>query len=94
MDEHMKKLFCVTSPEGPKNETQHHVNVQKEPKSKRKVTLVLFIWAEEKAKKMEKKIQKEKERRDKELLLERYRNDPKLKHLLIHKNTRHYRSSE
>ncbi|RXN10642.1 pollen-specific leucine-rich repeat extensin 1 isoform X2 [Labeo rohita] len=30
MDEHMMKLFCVTSPEGPKNETQHHVNVQPE----------------------------------------------------------------
>ncbi|RXN13104.1 pollen-specific leucine-rich repeat extensin 1 isoform X2 [Labeo rohita] len=43
-DEHMIKMFCVTSPEGPKNETQHHVNVQKEPKSKRKVPLVLFIW--------------------------------------------------
>ncbi|KAI2665364.1 Filamentous hemagglutinin [Labeo rohita] len=72
MDEHMMKLFCVTSPEGPNNETQHHLNVQKEPKSK-KVPLVLFIWAEEKAKKKEeKKIRKEKELRDKELLLERY----------------------
>ncbi|RXN26500.1 stress response NST1-like isoform X1 [Labeo rohita] len=95
MDEHMIKLFCVTSPEHPKNETQHHVNVQEEPKSKRKVPLVLFTWAEEKAKKKEeKKIQKEKERRDKELLLERYTNDPKLKHLLINKHNRHYRSSE
>ncbi|RXN13100.1 coiled-coil domain-containing protein 106-like [Labeo rohita] len=46
-DEHMIKMFCVTSPEGPKNETQHHVNVQKEPKSKRKVPLVLFICSEE-----------------------------------------------
>ncbi|KAI2645423.1 putative manganese-dependent inorganic pyrophosphatase [Labeo rohita] len=75
---------------------EHHVNVQKEPKSKRKVPLVLFIWTEEKAKKKEeKKIQKEKERRDKVLLLERYRNNPKLKHLLINNhNHHHYRSSE
>uniref|UniRef100_A0A672RFX7 Uncharacterized protein n=1 Tax=Sinocyclocheilus grahami TaxID=75366 RepID=A0A672RFX7_SINGR len=80
MDEHMMKLFCGTSPEGPKNETQHNVNVQQKPKSKRKVPLFLFTWAEEKAKKKEqKKIRKEKERREKELLLERYRNDPKLK---------------
>uniref|UniRef100_A0A8C1SI62 Uncharacterized protein n=1 Tax=Cyprinus carpio TaxID=7962 RepID=A0A8C1SI62_CYPCA len=92
MDEHMMKLFCVTSPEGPKNETQHNV---KEPKSKRKVPLVLFTWAEEKVKKKEeKKIRKEKERRQKELLLERYRNDPKLKHLLINKHNHHYCSTE
>uniref|UniRef100_A0A9J8D343 Uncharacterized protein n=1 Tax=Cyprinus carpio carpio TaxID=630221 RepID=A0A9J8D343_CYPCA len=92
MDEHMMKLFCVTSPEGPKNETQHNV---KEPKSKRKVSLVLFTWAEEKVKKKEeKKIRKEKERRQKELLLERYRNDPKLKHLLINKHNHHYCSTE
>ncbi|RXN07186.1 stress response NST1-like isoform X1 [Labeo rohita] len=95
MDEHMKKLFCVASPEGPKNETLHHVNVQEEPKSKRKVPLFLFTWAEEKAKKKEeKKIRKEKEQRDKELLLERYSNDPKLKHLLINKHNHHYRSTE
>ncbi len=95
LDQHMMTLFCVTSPEGPKNETQHKVNVQEEPKSKRKVPLFLFIWAEEKAKKKEeKKIRKEKERREKELLLERYRNDPKLKHLLINKHNRHYCSSE
>ncbi|RXN16215.1 stress response NST1-like isoform X1 [Labeo rohita] len=95
MDAHMTKLFCVTSPEGPKNETLHHVNVQEETKSKRKVPLFLFTWAEEKAKiKEEKKIRKEKERRDKELLLERYRNDPKLKHLLINKHNHHYRSSD
>ncbi|XP_059411407.1 uncharacterized protein LOC132144868 [Carassius carassius] len=49
---------------------------------------------EEKAKKKEKKIQKEKERREKELLLERYRNDPKLKHLLINKHNCNYCSSE
>ncbi|KAF4100496.1 cyclin-dependent kinase 12-like [Onychostoma macrolepis] len=91
LDEHMMKLFCVTSPEGPKNETQHNVNVQEEPKSKRKVPRFLFIWAEEKAKKKEEKtMRKEKERREKELLLERYRNDPKLKHLLINKHNRHY----
>ncbi|RXN07143.1 stress response NST1-like isoform X1 [Labeo rohita] len=95
MDEHMKKLFCVASPEGPKNETLHHVNVQEETKSKRKVPLFLFTWAEEKAKKKEeKKIRKEKEQRDKELLFERYRNDPKLKHLLINKHNHHYRSTE
>uniref|UniRef100_A0A673JEI2 Pollen-specific leucine-rich repeat extensin-like protein 1 n=1 Tax=Sinocyclocheilus rhinocerous TaxID=307959 RepID=A0A673JEI2_9TELE len=95
MDEHMMKLFCVTSPKGPKNETQHNVNVQQEPKSKRKVPLFLFTWAEEKAKKKEqKKIRKEKQRREKELLLERYRNDPKLKHLLINKHNHHYCSSE
>ncbi|KAF4100495.1 hypothetical protein G5714_018691 [Onychostoma macrolepis] len=91
LDEHMMKLFCVTSPEGPKNETQHNVNVQEEPKSKRKVPRFLFTWAEEKAKKKEeKKIRKEKEQREKELLFERYRNDPKLKHLLINKHNRHY----
>ncbi len=95
LDEDMMKLFFVTSPEGPKNETQHKVNVQEEPKSKIKVPLFLFIWAEEKAKKKEeKKIRKEKERREKKLLLERYRNDPKLKHLLINKHNRHYCSSE
>uniref|UniRef100_A0A672RNV4 Uncharacterized protein n=1 Tax=Sinocyclocheilus grahami TaxID=75366 RepID=A0A672RNV4_SINGR len=95
MDEHMMKLYCVTSPEGPKNETQHNVNVQQEPKSKRKVPLFLFTWAGEKAKKKEqKKIRKEKQRREKELLLERYRNDPKLKHLLINKHNHHYCSSE
>uniref|UniRef100_A0A671KSC6 Uncharacterized protein n=1 Tax=Sinocyclocheilus anshuiensis TaxID=1608454 RepID=A0A671KSC6_9TELE len=95
MDEHMMKLFCVTSPEGPKNETQHNVNVEEEPKSKRKGPLVLFTWAEEKVKKKEeKKIQKEKVQREKELLLERYRKDPKLKHLLINKHNRHYCSSE
>ncbi len=95
LDEHMMKLFCVTSPQVPKNETQHNVNVQEEPKSKRKVPLFLLIWAENKAKKKEeKKIQKEKERREKELLLERYKNDPKLKHLLINKHNRHYCSSE
>ncbi|RXN14045.1 stress response NST1-like isoform X1 [Labeo rohita] len=95
MDDDMMKLFCVTSPKGPKNETQHYVNVQKEPKRKKKVPLVLFIWAEDKAKKKEgKNIRKEKERRDKELLLERYRNDPKLKHLLINKHNRHHCSSE
>uniref|UniRef100_A0A673HTJ1 Uncharacterized protein n=1 Tax=Sinocyclocheilus rhinocerous TaxID=307959 RepID=A0A673HTJ1_9TELE len=49
---------------------------------------------EEKVKKKEKKIRKEKERREKELLLERYRKDPKLKHLLINKHNRHYCSSE
>ncbi|KAL0183623.1 hypothetical protein M9458_019319 [Cirrhinus mrigala] len=95
MDEHMMKLFCVTSPEGPKNETLHHVNIQEEPKSKKRVPLFLFTWAEEKAKKKEEnKIRKEKEQRDKELLLKRYRNDPKLKHLLINKHNHHYRSSE
>lgn len=95
LDKHMMKLFGVASPEGPKNETQHNVNVQQEPKRKRKLPLVLFSWAEEKAKKKkEKKIQKEKERREKELLLERYRNDPKLKHLLINKHNCNYCSSE
>ncbi|XP_051721845.1 uncharacterized protein LOC127497432 [Ctenopharyngodon idella] len=88
-DELTMKLFCVTSPDGPKNETQHTVNVQE--KCKRKVTLFLFTWAEEKAKKKgEKKIIKEKERREKELLLERYMNDPKLKHLWINKHNRNY----
>ncbi|XP_059411408.1 uncharacterized protein LOC132144869 [Carassius carassius] len=94
LDKHMMKLFGVASPEGPKNETQHNVNVQQEPKSKRKLPLFLFNWAEEKAKKKEKKMQKEKERREKELLLERYRNDPKLKHLLINKHNCNYCSSE
>uniref|UniRef100_A0A673JBY9 Uncharacterized protein n=1 Tax=Sinocyclocheilus rhinocerous TaxID=307959 RepID=A0A673JBY9_9TELE len=95
MDEHMMKLFCVTSPEGPKNETQHNVNVQQKPKSKRKVPLFLFTWAEEKTKKKEeKKILKEKEQREKRLLLARYRNDPKLKHLLINKHNCSYCSSE
>ncbi|XP_026145959.1 titin-like [Carassius auratus] len=95
LDKHMMKLFGVASPEGPKNETQHNVNVQQEPKRKRKLPLVFFSWAEEKAKKKkEKKIQKEKERREKELLLERYRNDPKLKHLLINKHNCNYCSSE
>uniref|UniRef100_A0A8C1E5C5 Uncharacterized protein n=1 Tax=Cyprinus carpio carpio TaxID=630221 RepID=A0A8C1E5C5_CYPCA len=95
LDEHMMKLFGVTSPEGPKNKTQHNVNVQQELKSKRKVPLFLFTWAEEKAKKKEeKKIRKEKERREKELLLERYRNDPKLKHLLINKHNCSYCSSK
>ncbi len=94
LDEHMK-LFCVTSPEGLKNETQHNVNIQQEPKSKKKGPLFLFTWAEEKAKKIkEKKLRKEKKRREKELLLERYKNDPKLKHLLINKHNRHYCSSE
>uniref|UniRef100_A0A672PH95 Uncharacterized protein n=1 Tax=Sinocyclocheilus grahami TaxID=75366 RepID=A0A672PH95_SINGR len=95
MDEHMMKLLCVSYPEGPKNETQHNVNVEEEPKSKRKGSLVLFTWAEENVKKKEeKKIRKEKERREKELLLERYRKDPKLKHLLINKHNHHYWSSE
>ncbi|ROL53623.1 hypothetical protein DPX16_4395 [Anabarilius grahami] len=86
IDEH---TICVTSPDGSKNETQHHVNVQEKRKR-----LVLFTWVEEKAKKKEEeKIRKEKERREKELLLERYRNDPKLKHLLINKHNRNYCSS-
>ncbi|ROJ66272.1 hypothetical protein DPX16_16535 [Anabarilius grahami] len=89
LDELSIKLFCVTSPDGPKNETQHTVNIQE--KCKRKVPLFLFTWAEEKAKnKEEKKIIKEKERREKELLLERYMNDPKLKHLWINKHNRNY----
>ncbi|ROJ66269.1 hypothetical protein DPX16_16532 [Anabarilius grahami] len=89
LDELSMKLFCVTSPDGPKNETQHTVNIQE--KCKRKVPLFLFTWAEEKAKnKEEKKKFKEKERREKELLLERYMNDPKLKHLWINKHNRNY----
>ncbi|XDV34490.1 hypothetical protein PO909_004645 [Leuciscus waleckii] len=88
------KLVCGSSTDGPKNETQHNVNVQK--KSKRKVPFVLFTCVEEKDKKRkEKKIIKERERREKELLLERYMNDPKLKHLWInkHKHNRNYNSS-
>ncbi|KAK9953969.1 hypothetical protein ABG768_016081 [Culter alburnus] len=89
LDELSMKLFCVTSPDCPKNETQHTVNIQE--KCKRKVPLFLFTWAEEKAKnKEEKKIIKEKERREKELLLEHYTNDPKLKHLWINKHNRNY----
>ncbi|ROL51067.1 hypothetical protein DPX16_14598 [Anabarilius grahami] len=92
IDELTMKLFCVTSPDGPKNETQHTVNIQ--DKSKSKVPLFLFTWAEEKTKKKEeKKIIKEKERQEKELLLERYMNDPKLKHLWINKHNRNYRFS-
>ncbi|KAK9977898.1 hypothetical protein ABG768_019681 [Culter alburnus] len=88
-DELSMKLFCVTSPDCPKNETQHTVNIQE--KCKRKVPLFLFTWAEEKAKnKEEKKMIKEKERREKELLLDRYMNDPKLKHLWINKHNRNY----
>ncbi|KAK9969595.1 hypothetical protein ABG768_027756 [Culter alburnus] len=89
LDELSMKLSCVTSPDGPKNETQHTVNIQE--KCKRKVPLFLFTWAEEKAKnKEEKKMIKEKERREKELLLDRYMNDPKLKHLWINKHNRNY----
>ncbi|KAK9969580.1 hypothetical protein ABG768_027741 [Culter alburnus] len=89
LDEHLMKLSCVTSPDGPKNETQHTVNIQE--KCKRKVPLFLFTWAEEKAKnKEEKKMIKEKERREKELLLDRYMNDPKLKHLWINQHNRNY----
>ncbi|XP_048009673.1 uncharacterized protein LOC125243872 [Megalobrama amblycephala] len=88
-DELTMKLFYVTSPDGPKNDTQHTVNVQE--KCKRKAPPFLFTWAEEKAKKKgEKKIIKEKEQREKELLLERYMNDPKLKHLWINKHNRNY----
>ncbi|XP_039544289.1 vegetative cell wall protein gp1-like [Pimephales promelas] len=62
IDEHMRRLFCVASPDGPKNETQHKVNVQK---CKRKVPLFLFNWLEEKAKKREEKERiKEAKRRD------------------------------
>ncbi|KAK9953531.1 hypothetical protein ABG768_017516 [Culter alburnus] len=89
IDELTMKLFCLTSPDGPKNETQHTVNIQE--KCKRKVPRFLFAWAEEKTKKKEeKKIIKEKERQEKELLLERYMNDPKLKHLWINKHNRNY----
>ncbi|ROJ66273.1 hypothetical protein DPX16_16536 [Anabarilius grahami] len=89
LDELSMKLFCVTSLDGPKDETQHTVNIQE--KCKRKVPLFLFTWAEEKAKnKEEKKKFKEKERREKELLLERYMNDLKLKHLWINKHNRNY----
>ena len=92
IDEHMMRLFCVASPDGPKTETQHKESFQK--MCKRKVPLFLFTWAEEKAKKQEeKKIIKEKERREKELLLERYTNDPRLKHLLINKHNCNYNSS-
>lgn len=35
----LMKFFCVSSPDGPKNETQHNVKGQK--KYKRKVPLVL-----------------------------------------------------
>ncbi|XP_026145960.1 phosphatase and actin regulator 4A-like [Carassius auratus] len=95
LDEHMMKLFGVASPEGPKNETQHNVNIQEEQTSKRKVALVLFTWVEDKTKKMEeKKMLKEKEQREKRLLLARYRNDPKLKHLFINKHNCNYCSSE
>uniref|UniRef100_A0A672RFY7 Uncharacterized protein n=1 Tax=Sinocyclocheilus grahami TaxID=75366 RepID=A0A672RFY7_SINGR len=66
-----------------------------EQTSKRKVALVLFTWVEDKTKKKEqKKILKEKEQREKRLLLARYRNDPKLKHLLINKHNCSYCSSE
>ncbi|KAK2886890.1 hypothetical protein Q8A67_015118 [Cirrhinus molitorella] len=85
-------VTCITSP---KNETQQHVNIQGEPQRKTKVSLFLLTWVEEKAKeKEERKIQKEKEQRDKEMLLQRYRNDPKLKHLIVNKHNHHYRSSE
>uniref|UniRef100_A0A8C1SM74 Uncharacterized protein n=1 Tax=Cyprinus carpio TaxID=7962 RepID=A0A8C1SM74_CYPCA len=95
LDEHMMKLFCVTSPEGPKNETQQKVIIQEEQTSKRKVALVLFTWVEDKTKKKEeKKKLKEKEQREKRLLLARYRNDPKLKHLLINKHNCSYCSSD
>ncbi|XP_059411263.1 uncharacterized protein LOC132144722 [Carassius carassius] len=95
LDDHMVKLFCVTSSEGPKNETQQKVNIQEEQTSKRKVALVLFTWVEDKIKKKEdQKILKEKEQREKRLLLSRYRNDPKLKHLFINKHNCSYCSSE
>ncbi|KAK7139061.1 hypothetical protein R3I93_016245 [Phoxinus phoxinus] len=86
------KLVCESSTDDPKNETQPNVTVQK--KCKIKVPFFLFTWAEEKVKKRkEKKIIKERERREKELLLERYINDPKLKHLWINKHNRNYNSS-
>ncbi|KAL0166413.1 hypothetical protein M9458_038257 [Cirrhinus mrigala] len=78
-----------------KKEMDEHMKLMRPSTIKRKVPLVLFTWAEEKAKKKEeKKIRKEKEQRDNELLLERYKNDPKLRRLLINKHNRHYRSSE
>ncbi len=95
LDEHMMKLFCVTSPEGPKNETQQKVNIQEEQTSKRKVPLVLFTWVEDKTKKKEEnKIRQEKKQREKRLLLACYRNDSNLKHLFINKHNCSYCSSE
>ncbi|KAK7124730.1 hypothetical protein R3I94_018948 [Phoxinus phoxinus] len=92
IDELTMKLVCESSTDGPENEIQNNVNVQK--KYKRKVTFVLFTWVEEKVKKRkEKKIIKDREQREKELLLERYINDPKLKHLWINKHNRNYNSS-
>ncbi len=93
-DEHMMKLFCVTSPEIPKNETQQQVNIQEAQTSKRKVALVLFTWIEDNTKKKEKKKIQKKEQREKRLLLVSYRNDPNLKHLFINKHNCSYCSSD
>jgi len=79
-DSQISEELTITSTDGPENETQHNVNVQK--KCKRKKPFVLFTWVEEKVKKRkEKEIIKVRERRDKELLLERYMNE----HLWINK---------
>ncbi|XDV34433.1 hypothetical protein PO909_004591 [Leuciscus waleckii] len=74
-------------PDIPKNEIQRDMNVQE--KCTRKLPFFLFTCKRKEAK----KTIKEKERREKELLLERYRNDPKLKHLWINKHNHNYSSS-
>lgn len=84
-------LFCVTPFDGAESKLSE--KVLEEPKNRRKVPMILFTWAEEKVKeKVERTLQKERVKRERELLHHRYRNDPKLKHLWINKHNCNYRS--
>nr|XP_005165115.2 uncharacterized protein LOC110437743 [Danio rerio] len=72
------QAFCAGPP----------VNTEiKKKKPKTYNPLVLFSLMEEKVKKkQEKKLRKEEERNERDLLRKRYRNDPKLKHLRVNKH--------
>ncbi|XP_056335430.1 uncharacterized protein LOC130246479 [Danio aesculapii] len=73
------QAFCTGPPA--------YTEIKRRVKPKRNSPLVLFSLMDEKVKKkQEKKVRKEEERNQRDLLLKRYRNDPKLKHLWINKH--------
>ncbi|XP_001336743.1 uncharacterized protein si:ch211-255a21.2 [Danio rerio] len=78
-EELLIQAFCTGPPV--------YTEIKSRKKPKRNGPLVLFSLMEEKVKKkQEKKLRKEEERNERNLLRERYRNDPKLKHLCINKH--------
>ncbi|XP_056628332.1 uncharacterized protein LOC130439801 isoform X2 [Triplophysa dalaica] len=85
--------IIMTGPYGPAGETQDHLNGPEKTKaaSKTKGLFVLHHWLEKKTKeRREKKMRKEREITETQLLRERYLNSPALKHLCVNKNNSNY----